>query len=93
MDGYFKVFCCVFTVLVVTNFAVCIENSTTNVDAEGKKTYNGDQVLRVEAVNSKQRKKIKELENQGCKLIHFLILNKNTNITKLNMLLLLIIKY
>lgn len=36
-------------------------------DVNEKTTYDGDQVLRVETVNSKQRKIIKELENQECK--------------------------
>jgi len=59
----------VFTLLALSTFTKCSENNDQNQDVEEKITYNGDQVLRVVTVNSKQRKKIKELENQGCKLI------------------------
>lgn len=67
MDGCFKLIYCVFTLLVLSKLTICSENDSQNVDDEKKMTYNGDQVLRVETVNSKQRKKIKELEDQKCK--------------------------
>jgi len=67
MDGRFRVLYCVFTLLAISTFTKCLENNDQHQDVEEKITYNGDQVLRVETVNSKQRKKIKELENQGCK--------------------------
>lgn len=67
MDGCFRVLYCVFTLLAILTFTKCLENNDQHRDVEEKVTYNGDQVLRVETVNSKQRKKIKELENQGCK--------------------------
>lgn len=56
-----------FTLLALSTFTRCSENNDRNQNVEEKITYNGDQVLRVVTVNSKQRKKIKELENQGCK--------------------------
>ncbi|XP_022161977.1 carboxypeptidase B-like [Myzus persicae] len=65
MDGCSRVLYCVFTLLALLTFTECSENSDQHQDVEEKITYNGDQVLRVETVNSKQRKKIKELENQG----------------------------
>lgn len=67
MDGLFKVFYCVFILLVISKCTICSQNDEQYNDVEKKKTYDGDQVLRVETINSKQRKKIKELENQGCK--------------------------
>lgn len=67
MDGYFKFFFCVFTFLVLSQLTICSLNNDEHGDIDEKITYNGDQVLRVETVNSKQRKKIKELENKGCK--------------------------
>lgn len=67
MVGCSRVLYCVFTLLALSKFTICSENNGQHQDVEEKITYNGDQVLRVEAVNSKQRKKIKELENQGCK--------------------------
>ena len=69
MDGCSRIFYCVFTLLILLTFTKCSENNDQHQEVEEKITYNGDQVLRVETVNSKQRKKIKELENQGCKLI------------------------
>lgn len=66
MGGFLKVFFCVFTLLVLSKYT-CSQNESQNRDIEEKVTYNGDQVLRVETVNSKQRKTIKGLENQGCK--------------------------
>lgn len=56
-----------FTLLALSTFTRCSEKNDQNQNVEEKITYNGDQVLRVVTVNSKQRKKIKELENQGCK--------------------------
>lgn len=67
MDGYLKVLYCVFTLLVLSKLTISSLNDDQHGDVEEKITYNGDQVLRVESVNSKQRKKIKELENRGCK--------------------------
>lgn len=67
MDGYFKAVYCVFTLLVLTKLTICSLNNDQHGNVEEKMTYNGDQVLRVETVNSKQRKTIKELENRGCK--------------------------
>lgn len=66
MDGCFKVLYCVFTLLALSNLTLSTQNDNQHVDIEEKITYDGDQVLRVETVNSKQRKKIKELENQEC---------------------------
>lgn len=66
MGGFLKVFYCVFTLLIFSKFT-CSQNEAQTEGIEEKVTYNGDQVLRVETVNSKQRKTIKELENQGCK--------------------------
>ncbi|KAL5242498.1 hypothetical protein ACI65C_009908 [Semiaphis heraclei] len=65
MDGCSRVLYCVFTLLALSTFTRCSENNDRNQNVEEKITYNGDQVLRVVTVNSKQRKKIKELENQG----------------------------
>jgi len=67
MDGCSRVIYCVFTLLALSAFTKCSENNGQHRDVEEKITYNGDQVLRVETVNSKQRKKIKELESKGCK--------------------------
>lgn len=68
MDGCFKVLCCVFTLIIVSKYGAGAPNGGERLaDAEEKITYDGDQVLRVETVNSKQRKKIKELEDRGCK--------------------------
>lgn len=67
MVGCFKVLYGVFTLLVLSISIISSQNDGQNGAVEDKITYNGDQVLRVETVNSKQRKKIKELENQGCK--------------------------
>lgn len=67
MDGYLKVLYCVLTLLTISKLTTGLHNNNQQVDVEKKITYNGDQVLRVETVNSKQRKKIKELENNGCK--------------------------
>lgn len=67
MDGYLKVLYCVLTLLTISKLTTGLQNNNQQVDVEKKITYNGDQVLRVETVNSKQRKKIKELENNGCK--------------------------
>lgn len=67
MDGRYKVLYCVFTLLALTKFTISFQNGDLNENVDEKVTYNGDQVLRVETVNSKQRKKIKELENKGCK--------------------------
>lgn len=67
MDGCYKVLYCVFTLLVLSKFTISFQNNGLNENVDEKVTYNGDQVLRVETVNSKQRKTIKELENQGCK--------------------------
>lgn len=67
MDAYLKVLYCVLTLLTISKFTISLQNNNQQVDVEKKITYNGDQVLRVETVNSKQRKKIKELENYGCK--------------------------
>lgn len=67
MDGCSRVLYCVLTLLAISTFSKCSETNDQYQDVEEKITYNGDQVLRVETVNSKQRKKIKELENQGCK--------------------------
>lgn len=67
MVGCFKVLYGVSTLLVLSISIISSQNDGQNVAVEDKITYNGDQVLRVETVNSKQRKKIKELENQGCK--------------------------
>jgi hypothetical protein len=67
MDGSSRVLYCVVTLLALITFTICLENNGQQRDVDEKITYNGDQVFRVETVNSKQRKKIKELENQGCK--------------------------
>jgi len=67
MDAYFKVFYYVFAFVVIFKCTTCLQNNDQHAVIEEKIIYKGDQVLRVEAVNSKQRKKIKELENQGCK--------------------------
>lgn len=67
MDGCFKVLYCVFTLLALSKLTICSQNENQNKNVEEKVTYNGDQVLRVVTVNSKERKKIKELEIQGCK--------------------------
>lgn len=67
MDGRYKVLYCVFTLLALSKFTISFQNNGLNENVDEKVTYNGDQVLRVETVNSKQRKKINELENQGCK--------------------------
>lgn len=67
MDGCYKVFYCVFTLLALSKLTISSQNNGQHVNVDEKITYNGDQVLRVETVNSKQRKTIKELENQGCK--------------------------
>lgn len=67
MDGCYRVLYCVITLLALATLTTCLENNDQQRDVKEKITYNGDQVLRVETVNSKQRKKIKELENQGCK--------------------------
>lgn len=67
MDGCFKVLYCVLTLLALSKLTICSQNEDQNENVEEKVTYNGDQVLRVVTVNSKQRKKIKDLENQGCK--------------------------
>lgn len=67
MVGCFKVLYCVFTLLFLSITIISSQNDGHHRNIEEKITYNGDQVLRVETVNSKQRKKIKELENQGCK--------------------------
>jgi len=67
MDGLFKVLSCVLALLIVSKYSVGTPNSSQLADSEEKITYYGDQVLRVEAVNSKQRKKIKELEDRGRK--------------------------
>lgn len=67
MVGCFKVLYCVLTLLVLSISIVSSQNYGQNRNVKEKITYNGDQVLRVETVNSKQRKTIKELENQGCK--------------------------
>lgn len=59
---------CVLAFLI---FIKLVYGSDINLNEENsvqdKITYNGDQVLRVEQVNSKQRKTIKDLENKGCK--------------------------
>jgi len=57
----------VSSLLVISTFTVCSQNGMQHRDVNEKTTYDGDQVLRVETVNSKQRKIIKELENQECK--------------------------
>lgn len=67
MDGHLKVLYCVLTLLTISKLTTGLQNNNQQVDVEKKITYNGDQVLRVETVNSKQRKKIKELENNGRK--------------------------
>lgn len=67
MDGCNKVLYCVFTLLALSSFTISSQNNDLIENVDEKVTYNGDQVLRVETVNSKHRKKIKELENQGCK--------------------------
>lgn len=67
MDGSSKVIYCVVTLLALSKYTLCSQNDDQHGNIEEKITYNGDQVLRVETVNSKQRKTIKELENQGCK--------------------------
>lgn len=67
MDGCSKVIYCVFTLLALSKYTLCSQNDDQHEIIEEKITYDGDQVLRVETVNSKQRKTIKELENQGCK--------------------------
>lgn len=67
MDGCSKVIYCVFTLLALSKYTLCSQNDSQQGNIEEKISYDGDQVLRVETVNSKQRKTIKELENQGCK--------------------------
>lgn len=67
MVGHSRVLYGVLTLLALSQFTICSENNDQHLDVEEKVTYNGDQVLRVEAVNSKQRKTVEEMENQGCK--------------------------
>lgn len=67
MNGCSRALYCVFTLLILSKCTICLENDDQSSNVEQKVTYNGDQVLRVETVNSKHRKKIKELENLECK--------------------------
>ncbi|XP_050521702.1 carboxypeptidase B-like [Daktulosphaira vitifoliae] len=82
---------CVLALLIVIKLAYGNNvnlNEETNV--QEKITYNGDQVLRVEQVNSKQRKTIKDLENRGLlqkwystpTSVDVMIKNENKNIVK-----------
>lgn len=80
MDGCFKVLYCVLTLLALSTLTICTQYKNQQDDVEEKVTYDGDQVLRVEAVNSKQRKRIKELENQGCKkVVLYIFINNYSN--------------
>ncbi|XP_050423174.1 carboxypeptidase B-like [Adelges cooleyi] len=67
MNSHLRVIYCVVAVLVISK-SVYSDNKKSDEQETGlqeKIIYTGDQVLRVEQVNSKQRKKIKELETQG----------------------------
>lgn len=66
MDGCYKLIYCVLTLLALSKITLSFHEDDHNVDIEEKINYKGDQVLRVKTVNSKQRKKVKELEDQKC---------------------------